>query len=174
MHGEVYWWDGPNGSGASFNAGPQYKRRLLYTYRQINEADQYRWRKVQCPVCLVTYAGWYVLQPHGFKTSKYTIYDLSYWWAFNDEPDERDLVEEVQWDTEKFREMLRQWHVATPDGGRCAVLSERDAETAVLVRTLVSEFRRTCGISWDVVEAMAAWVNQNTPERLKEESDGPN
>ena len=122
--GPVYWWDGPNGCGANYDAGPQYTKRLLYTYQPIPEQARYRWRKVQCPVCMVTYAGWYVLQPHGSELSRYTIYDTSFWWAFNDEPDERDLQDQVKWDTATFREMLRQWHVscgtpapAAPTGG---------------------------------------------------------
>ena len=49
------------------------------------------------------------------------------------------------------------------------VLPERDAEAAVLIRSLVAEFRRTGHVPPDAIEAMMRWVDQNTPARFKEE-----
>lgn len=65
---------------------------------------RYRWGRIQCPLCLREYIGWYVRQPYlvsGPMAEQrldddpghpvYQLYDTSFFYSFNDEPIERDL-----------------------------------------------------------------------------------
>jgi len=109
LNGEVYGWYNKQGCYASFDAGPGYEKRLLWTYEPIPEADRYRWRQLTCPFCNRTYAGWYRLQPHGLKRNGYELYDLSFWWGFSDEPDRRDECWLREWTVDEVRLMLSRW-----------------------------------------------------------------
>ncbi len=109
LTGKVYGWYHPNGGFASYDAGPEYEKRLMWEYESIPEEARYRWRKLKCPFCNRLYAGWYRLQPHGYTRNNYELYDTSYFHAFNDEPDLKDDVWVLEWTVTEVKLMVEQW-----------------------------------------------------------------
>ena len=59
---------------------------------RVAEAEMYRWVKAHCPLCGALYALW--LSHDAIEVGKpvtYSPYDMSYYWAFNDEPSKQDM-----------------------------------------------------------------------------------
>ena len=111
------WWRAESGAGTNtFSTAESWIRegvkvvRIRYTYKPISSDDQYRWAKLQCPMCLTLYAGWFVAKPGQLTPvetpTTYEIYDLSYWHAFNDEPSKRDIADRREVDIRKLAELM--------------------------------------------------------------------
>jgi len=113
LAGPIYWWRGPNGSGANYPIAG-YRRELSCEYLPVPDSDHYRFAKVECPICLRLYSGWYVHAPwtryrDGTEDRHYELYDTSFYWAFNDEPAERDIENLREFTTPQIKEALSAW-----------------------------------------------------------------
>ena len=111
--GPTYWWHGPNHSGASYPV-PGHTRELLVEYLPVPGSDHYRYAKIECPICLRLYVGWYVHAPwtrykDGTEDRWYEFYDTSFYWAFNDEPDERDVENLRELTADEIKAALSDW-----------------------------------------------------------------
>ena len=63
------------------------------TYHSIPQEKRLRWRRLDCRICGRVYAGWYRAAPcRNTEPWKYELYDLSFFYAFNDEPSPRDVA----------------------------------------------------------------------------------
>lgn len=116
-----YSWYSPDGNGvASFDCGRGYEKRLSARYAVVPEEDRYRWAKLQCPICRRLYAGWFVLQPWVVEgrvpgEPRYELVDTSFFWAFNDEPSDRDEAQLVEWDEPRLVAALAEYMERHPD-----------------------------------------------------------
>jgi len=112
--GPIYWWKSANGkSGASYPI-PGYVRELSFEYFPVPGSDRYRYAQIECPICLRLYVGWYVHAPwtryrDGTEDRHYELYDTSFYWAFNDEPDEKDVENLRELTADEIRAALSDW-----------------------------------------------------------------
>ncbi len=84
-------------------------------FSHVPPEARYRYRKVTCPICRRRYAGWYVQQPKCGEPAVYEIYDTSYWYAYNDEPSERDEQGVLHWTHETIMAALREYLERHPE-----------------------------------------------------------
>lgn len=92
LNGDVArWWRAPDGGGANY---PIPGGVLVETpYHRIERVDWYRWRRLTCPFCLASYAGWYAAWPcPTTEPWKYVLTDTSFWSSFNDEPGSEEVA----------------------------------------------------------------------------------
>lgn len=120
----VYGYETKDGMGSSNYPSPQHPVKVLWArYAEVPEADRIRFRKLQCAVCRRLYVGWYVLQPwviegQWFKTydgPMYELFDSSYWYAFNDEPHEKDEADALDWSGPMLADACREFVERHPE-----------------------------------------------------------
>lgn len=120
----VFGYETEDGMGSSNCPNPRYPKKVLWArYAEVPEADRYRFRKLQCAVCRRLYVGWYVLQPWVLEGQwwsisdgpVYSLYDTSYWYAFNDEPHAKDEADAIDWTGRLLADACREFFERHPE-----------------------------------------------------------
>lgn len=110
---DFYMYDSPEGNCSTTSPRPGWKPRLIARYEPVPHSLRFRFRKLECPICRRLYAGWYVRQPHVIEPTPeppvYELSDTSFYYAFNDEPSDRDEENVIRWTPEEIVGALRAW-----------------------------------------------------------------
>lgn len=121
LHGSHFMYHPPGNKRAcaSHRHGVYTEARLVADYKPVPEADRYRYRRLECVFCGRTYAGWYRrdpvndldVQPDAPLEDRphYELYDTSFFWAFNDEPAEKDGPKRT-WSAQKLAALAKRWN----------------------------------------------------------------
>ena len=113
--GSQYWWHSPHSTSRSSYPRPGYRRELAWEWLPIPKLDRYRFAKIECPICLLVYVGWYchstwTRYADGTEDQRYyELYDTSFYWAFNDEPGEKDIANLREFTPEQIKAALTAW-----------------------------------------------------------------
>ena len=116
---ESKWYTNGKGCGSTqYHEGWELER--VTNYYPIKLDKIYGWIKKQCPLCKTLYALW-MRAEDGTKTiinyvdgrtetrikpPKWTCYDLSYFWAFNDKPNKLDTQHTIE---VSRQELIKAW-----------------------------------------------------------------
>lgn len=113
---------GQKNRGSSFGGGPHGRftePELACRYLDVPMEDRYRLRRLDCVFCRRPYVGWYRQDPVNVllvgvydwaDLPGFRLYDTSYWWAFNDEPSDRDKAPVREWTAEKLAALAKRWN----------------------------------------------------------------
>lgn len=107
LEGESYWWRSPDGTGGASFPRDGYRKILFNLRASVSENERYRFCKIECSICRRLYVGHYVQQPYTIGgemlTSNileprcYELHDTSFYYAYNDKPSDRDVVNLIHW-----------------------------------------------------------------------------
>lgn len=119
-----FGWSSPDGRNSSSSERPGWIERWV-EYLPVPLADRYRYSRIECPVCMRAYIGWYRAIPPSIgvieRSLAYELYDLSFWHSGTDDPSDADLEGVVAWTPDLVVEALGCFREANPGafgGGR--------------------------------------------------------
>jgi hypothetical protein len=71
---------------------------------------------------------WAIKKPYNAEPDRprYRPYDSSYWWSFNDEPNDDDLIDVLYWTSEHWARALAEYAARHPELTSTMVEDDRD------------------------------------------------